>query len=948
MAEETLLVAGTGGKPMLLEAVRFAILLAALLALPAAGWTQVSVTANGDRYTLENAHCRLQVDAAGGARVCSWILKPSERELIALWKDGQEIGGALDDRAFFTVARYDAAIMNPGPEEGILRLEARHPSGLAVLKTLTLHRDRPALTVSYEFRNGTQTPQQLFIRNFFLPGDKPQTDDHRYWVNADPAAGREPVIDAADAGEYYRPARPEFAALWHRATGDGILVCAPGAAQFYFWRASREFPTFEWLYPDVPPGRILRTSVMLVAVAGQTTTPDWSALATTHAAEVPATSLAPLPGWVDEATRFGITAAERQRGFWLSLGEDEGRRRLPASFPLDLPRNDDRYLPIVLNVLKELRGTVRVQVPSQWQRQVQAQWQTTSNDRVELRELPSSPLTLKAGTRETLWLRVGTHGKQPGQYRIPLRLSLGSAEVPITLALRVWPVTLTGKRPFHVRGYYSGPASLAGGATVTDATTRRLDAVLKVYAAMGGDVLDWLWNWLEVLPHVKIAATGESLMEVARTAPERLDLANLPRLDFSYYDPWLAVAKRHGVTHVETYLDPLDSDRYQWILLDPAVGKERVKAGTPEATRVITWFFREWRRYFAAKGFTGFFCKISDEISPEHIPAYLAAARVARAAGWRPFTTVTGMVARTAQDIEAMNPLCDQWQLGFGSKDEFLGLLRKRFRVVQETHPLAGEWGHYTNGGAQETWALRAFGREGVTRVDPHSIERLEVLEDGRPLALSGGSPWGNTTRGTAFTSGSLGDWLYLSPTDGANPATHRYEVRLTLRRESPQGKPLVTLEPTDQLWCYGGGSSPYRGSYANAWAYPAMTLFHRFHGYGQWAFYWWQPSERIIWIDEQTNAITVSPPYCGYRDGWRDALLMHQWIARAGRKAYDRVVAASPKAILRVEPRSAEVYHFTTIGNAGDFLALNAARRAALAGLAAAPKATPTARRQP
>lgn len=59
-------------------------------------------------------------------------------------------------------------------------------------------------------------------------------------------------------------------------------------------------------------------------------------------------------------------------------------------------------------------------------------------------------------------------------------------------------------------------------------------------------------------------------------------------------------------------------------------------------------------------------------------------------------------------------------------------------------------------------------------------------------------------------------------------------------------------------------------------------------------------------------------------------------------------MVAASPKAILRVEPRSAEVYHFTTIGNAGDFLALNAARRAALAGLAAAPKATPTAKRRP
>ena len=43
-------------------------------------------------------------------------------------------------------------------------------------------------------------------------------------------------------------------------------------------------------------------------------------------------------------------------------------------------------------------------------------------------------------------------------------------------------------------------------------------------------------------------------------------------------------------------------------------------------------------RYLEQKGFHGFMCKISDEISPEHIPAHIETAAIARKAGWRPFT----------------------------------------------------------------------------------------------------------------------------------------------------------------------------------------------------------------------------------------------------------------------------------------------------------------------
>jgi hypothetical protein len=937
-------------------------LLAAMLAHGA--FAQATVRQQDTIYTLENPHFRIQVDSAAGARITSWTLKPSGRDLIALWKGADEIGGALDDRSFFTAVRYDASITQPGPETATLRLESRHSSGLSILKILTIRKDAPALEVSYEFRNGTQTPQRLFIRNFFLPGSKPQTGDHLYWVNADPAAGRKPVEAQPDAGQYYAPAAPAFAALWDRATGDGILAFVPGADKFYFWRDSREFPTFEWLYADVPPGKILQAGALLVTVSDQKAAPDWRALTAAHGARTRAARLLPLPDWVDEATKFNVTDAERRRGFWLSIGAEEFKQRLPETVPVDLPLEDDRYVPVAINVLKDFAAPVRVEIPPDSRRQVEALWETPGPDRRELlpfdkpldrlvapskvealraaqskvegRPVPEKPFTFKSGGRETLWLRVSGREKAQGDYEIPVKLVVGESVSPISLRLRVWSVTVTTKRPFHLRGYYGGFSVLTGGYEINEKNLRRLDALLTAYAEIGGDVLDWTCGWNRVIEKVKITDTGENLAEVAKKTPERLDLNRLPRLNLSYFDPWLDLAKKHGVTRLETYMSYPTDARLQWALLDPAVGKGRVKVGTPEADRVIVWFYREMRQYFDAKGLDVQFCKISDEISPEHIPSYIAAAKLAREAGWRPFTTITGMVARTAEHIRTMNPWCDEWQLGFGSKDEFLRLTQMKFVLEEQRLDLKVPWGEYHNGGAQATWGAKVFGDEGATRVKPETVEKIELLEDGTPLPIKGGSPWGNTDRGVVITGGALKQHLYVSPRDEADPKTHRYELGLTVRRESPTGWPLVTLDPTDELWCYGGGSNPYRGSYHAAWCYPVMTLHHGFRGYGLWAFVHWQKTENIVWVDPETCRVTVSPAYCGYRDGWRDALLFSHLIEQRGRGEYDKVVGMKEGVPLRVGPRTTEVYHYTTVLNAADPLGLNAARRAALEQLGA------------
>jgi len=204
-------------------------------------------------------------------------------------------------------------------------------------------------------------------------------------------------------------------------------------------------------------------------------------------------------------------------------------------------------------------------------------------------------------------------------------------------------------------------------------------------------------------------------------------------------------------------------------------------------------------------------------------------------------------------------------------------------------------------------------------------VERVIVLEDGKPLQERGRSPWGNKERGVYFL---LGNWLYLSPTDGSDPneGKHRYFARYSMRVPDAKGKPLAAIDESDEVWFYGGSSHPYRAPYEEAAIYPLLAAIEGVQGYGWWAFQWWQPSEKIVWYED--GDFRFGPTFLGLRDGFLDARLLHWATKELMALKMENIASDKPNATLKLGEASREVYRWKTIVNLNSPIVMNQVRQ--------------------
>jgi hypothetical protein len=857
---------------------------------------------NGVNITMENEALKLNIAVEGGARISSLVNKKTGKEMVTLWKGPTEDGGLLDDRNVFTSFAYRAAVMQPGGKVGSVRLSAKHPNGMEMTKTFTLREGGSTLEVAETFSNGTQKEARFMLRSFLLPGGGPLNGDYQYFI----PQKEKPLEPIARANNYFENLSAPWSALWNTASSEGVLVAAPGVEKFYFWQGSEIFPTYEWVYPNVPAGKALSVNYALQLV--NDAAPNWSQLSAAALKGLHGARFSDVAGWQNEEQRFQVSGEERTRGFWLSAGNGEGKRRLPQTVRLDVPRGETRSVYLALNALTEVsEGELQVRFKNIPAGLVQSGWETSGKDFIKVLPFDSSTkISLKNGTEGRLWLTL-QGGQTPVDAKGEIEIALNGQRVLLPLQVKVWPVQVPAVQPFEVRTY-AGVTVFFGGYQLSPEGVRQANTLFKAFHGIGGTKIDWTVNWNMWQRYLKIAGSDQTAadwLKTNRTAFADKPATQWPALDFSAFDPYVQAAKSNGVTLAGAYL-PLS---------------------TPEkpVTAQDEWILIELKKYLQANGFRGFFCKISDEISPEYLPAYIESAKIARRAGWRPGTTITGAIARTASLINEINPYCDVWEVGFGSTEFFKNLISQRYALEEKTVTLpADKWGNYGNGGARDTVGQRLFGD--LIPLRRAEVERLQVVQNGQPLQSVGGSPWGNQKRGVFYGDS---DYLYLSPREGSDARQVKTEVRYQVRVPSANGQTLAHVDESDEIWFYGGPSNSYRASYEYAAKYPLKALEGGYDGFGWYDFHRWN-ADKVVWYDKETDTIDVGPAYLGLADGWNDARLM-AWLAQAKKVPVSRFISSQPDAPLRMGEEAAEVYRWQNVVNLTDPLVLNDARRKVL-----------------
>jgi len=524
---------------------------------------------------------------------------------------------------------------------------------------------------------------------------------------------------------------------------------------------------------------------------------------------------------------------------------------------------------------------------------------------------------------------LDTASRPPGVTKGTLTLSSGSGQpLVLPLELTIWNATLPEQPVIGTQFYASVPT--LSSYDLDEAAKRKFIVYMDNMQALHCDNLDWAVGVQSPALRLKVAGTGQLLSDWGKAHPNTA-VDKLPDLDFSYFDIWTVEPVKRHMTRFVAHV-PSGHGWREASLVGAALGVKDEDPNDEQSWAVMGWYYRQLRAYAERQGFTSFWAKLDDEIPQEDIPNWLRAAAFYRAAGFKPFTTNTGNIARSEALLKEMNKESDAWQVALCLSRDFMDLTRKGAAFETKREQVAGTWAQYGNGGAKDTWATKVFG----DATPPEKLDQIVVFANGQALKMLGGSPWGNMQRGVSF---QLGPWIYLALPDGSDPNNATIEVSYRQRTLKEGGEPAVKLEPSDEVWYYGGGK--YSTPYEAARAYPWRVVAWNMRGYGWWTYLWWNAEDILVKYRPETNDLVLSGAWEGLRDGNEDAAyfrLAEEKLTKAGRRdelaRLRSVFGRDEKAVLRIGERRQEIYAWDDFVNP-TYAAYNAAKREALRVLA-------------
>jgi len=609
------------------------------------------------------------------------------------------------------------------------------------------------------------------------------------------------------------------------------------------------------------------------------------------------------PTITDYRALYAPTPQELTRGFVAVQGSGPEPHLRLNKLEVDLGRQERDLVPLTLAPLSE-QDTVSIQVTGSGAKLCKV---LVEKD-YQLHPGVQTPLDVNSPTQ--FWLEVNSGNLNHGSYDLMVRLSSShGTELEIPGTVTIHDVVLPQRRTIRMKPF-SWMVSLSGVDIHKPETRKRLEVFLDDMAALRITVCDWvyMYNPANVLHQVKIAGTDQTLHAAGQAGI--ININNLPDLDFSFFDPWIAGAVKHDITqleiHVRTYITEHERAFVKGVLGNDIVCSDEI------TWKMLMWLHSQFRDYVQSSGMTETWARIVHESpSPETIPDYVQTARRYQKIGYRTYTENIDGFARNATWLNQLNAQSDSWYMSYWQMQAFLTLTSRAWEYEKRQETVGTKWAPYDNGGAVSTWCTPEpfFSEDSV-----HLVQGVVVSVNGKPLERRSGSGWANKERGVYMHWGTD---LYVCLPDGGNPNEVKMQVDYTLRQPT-QGKPTVQLDEGDQIWY--GTSGNYTTSYEKARATSWRVCADGTHGYSWWCYWLDNTKNCIVWYDQESERMIHSPTWHGLRDSNEDAayyhILQERLKAEADQEGLVRLAALTDKSEnaplrrIRVKDHYGLVYH--------------------------------------
>ncbi|UCG58907.1 MAG: hypothetical protein JSU70_05215, partial [Phycisphaerales bacterium] len=332
---------------------------------------------------------------------------------------------------------------------------------------------------------------------------------------------------------------------------------------------------------------------------------------------------------------------------------------------VDLGRNERDLVPVKLVRLTELDAvSISVSGPgaalcTAW---IEKEYQLHAGDRASLR-LPNP---------DRIWLEMDSHQHDPGVYELTASLSSAQGtELRIPGTVTIHDVALPEERTMGMNPQV-GVIGLSWWANYSPEARKRLEVFLDDLAMMRSTVCGFFYTYnpTNVRHQVKIAGTDQTLHAAGQAGI--IDINNLPDLDFSFFDPWIAGSAKRGMTRLEIngrlYLSEHERAFAKAVLGDDIVCSDEI------SWKMLMWLHSEFRDYAISRGMTETWAKIDTQLTPETIPDYTLTASRYQAIGYRSYTGTTNNFTREAAWLNQLNAQNDAWYMSYDHVPHFMSL----------------------------------------------------------------------------------------------------------------------------------------------------------------------------------------------------------------------------------------------------------------------------------